>query len=56
MSVVVNGSPGFAILTGGEYDFAISLTVENARITRVDMVRAPDKLTACRGNDTSRPR
>jgi len=44
ISVMVNGAPGLAILKGGAYDFVISLTVEDARITRVDMVRAPDKL------------
>jgi RNA polymerase sigma-70 factor, ECF subfamily len=44
MLVMVNGAPGFASLKGDAYDFVISLTVGDARITRVDMVRAPDKL------------
>ena len=40
----VNGAPGLALLQGNDCDFVISLTLDGERITRVDMIRAPDKL------------
>ncbi len=42
--VWLNGSPGIRLDIGGEIDTAVSLTVENGRITRVYAVRNPHKL------------
>ncbi|GAA3049937.1 RNA polymerase sigma-70 factor [Pseudonocardia yunnanensis] len=46
--VMVNGAPGLAALNGGTRDFVLSLTLEGNRISRVDLVRAPDKLALSR--------
>jgi RNA polymerase sigma-70 factor, ECF subfamily len=48
--VKVNGAPGLATLHGTDCDFVISLTLDGNHITRVDMIRAPDKLTTLREN------
>jgi RNA polymerase sigma-70 factor, ECF subfamily len=50
-AVMVNGAPGLAVLEGDECDFVISLTLDGDRISRVDIIRAPDKLAPLR--DTS---
>jgi len=39
-----NGSPGVRIEIGGEVDTAVSLTVEDGRVTRIFAVRNPHKL------------
>ena len=46
--VIVNGAPGLAVLEGDECDFVISLTLKGDRISRVDIIRAPDKLALLR--------
>ena len=46
--VMVNGAPGLAVLEGDDCDFVISLTLDGDRISRVDIIRAPDKLTPLR--------
>jgi RNA polymerase sigma-70 factor (TIGR02957 family) len=43
--VWLNGSPAIRIDVGGEVDTAVSLVVENGRITRVYAVRNPNKLS-----------
>jgi RNA polymerase sigma-70 factor (ECF subfamily) len=48
--VLVNGAPGLAVLNGDDCDVVISLTLEGNRITRIDMIRAPDKLPRLHGN------
>jgi RNA polymerase sigma-70 factor (TIGR02957 family) len=40
----LNGAPGLRIDPGGEFDSAISLTVEGGRITRIYTIRNPHKL------------
>ncbi|QYG95178.1 RNA polymerase sigma-70 factor [Iamia sp. SCSIO 61187] len=40
----VNGSPGGRITIGGQLDTAVSLTIEDGRITRVYAIRNPHKL------------
>jgi len=47
--VMVNGAPGLAALEGNECDFVVSLTLERDRISRVDIIRALDKLAFLRG-------
>jgi RNA polymerase sigma-70 factor, ECF subfamily len=47
-SVIVNGAPGVAVVEGDECDFVISLTLHGDRISRVDIIRAPDKLALLR--------
>lgn len=42
--LTVNGGPGFAVLIGAATRFVCSFTLHNGRVTRVDMVVAPDKL------------
>jgi RNA polymerase sigma-70 factor (ECF subfamily) len=42
--VDVNGAPGFAVYDGGDLAGIVSVTVAGERVTRVDIVRAPDKL------------
>ncbi|WP_367128826.1 RNA polymerase sigma factor SigJ [Saccharothrix sp. HUAS TT1] len=42
--LTVNGGPGFAVLTGATTRFVCSFTLRDGRVTRVDMVVAPDKL------------
>ena len=42
--VAVNGAPGFAIYQQGELVTVVSVTVAAGRVTRLDLVRAPDKL------------
>jgi RNA polymerase sigma-70 factor (ECF subfamily) len=42
--VWLNGSPGFRIEVDGQLDTAVSLTVEDGRITRIYAVRNPHKL------------
>jgi RNA polymerase sigma-70 factor (TIGR02957 family) len=48
-SVWLNGSPGIRLDIGGEIDTAVSLTVENGRITRVYAIRNPHKLAGLDG-------
>jgi RNA polymerase sigma-70 factor (TIGR02957 family) len=40
----LNGAPGLRIDPGGQFDSAISLTVEGGRITRIFTIRNPQKL------------
>jgi RNA polymerase sigma-70 factor (ECF subfamily) len=40
----LNGSPAVRIDIGGELDTAVSLTVEDGRITRIYAIRNPHKL------------
>jgi RNA polymerase sigma-70 factor (TIGR02957 family) len=47
--VWLNGSPGIRLDIGGEIDTAVSLTVENGRITRVYAIRNPHKLAGLDG-------
>ena len=47
--VWLNGSPGIRLDIGGEIDTAVSLTVENGRITRVYAIRNPHKLSGLDG-------
>jgi RNA polymerase sigma-70 factor, ECF subfamily len=42
--VDVNGAPGFALYQAGRLVTVVSLTVAGARVARLDLVRAPDKL------------
>jgi RNA polymerase sigma-70 factor (ECF subfamily) len=46
--VMVNGAPGLAVLHGDDCDFVVSLTLDGDRISRVDIIRAPDKLAPLR--------
>ena len=41
----LNGAPALRIDPGGEFDSAVSLTVEGGRITRIYAIRNPQKLT-----------
>jgi RNA polymerase sigma-70 factor (ECF subfamily) len=43
-TVWINGSPGLEIDIGGEVDTAVSITVEDGRITHMYAVRNPNKL------------
>jgi RNA polymerase sigma-70 factor (ECF subfamily) len=45
-SMTVNGAPGLRIELGGVLDTAISLVVENGRVSRIYSIRNPHKLTA----------
>ena len=45
-AVDVNGAPGFALYQEGELVTVVSVTVADERVTRLDLVRAPDKLRA----------
>jgi RNA polymerase sigma-70 factor (ECF subfamily) len=45
----LNGSPGVRIDIGGELDTAVSLSVENGRITRIYAIRNPHKLARLEG-------
>jgi RNA polymerase sigma-70 factor (TIGR02957 family) len=47
--VWLNGSPAIRLDIGGEIDTAVSLTVENGRITRVYAIRNPHKLAGLDG-------
>jgi RNA polymerase sigma-70 factor, ECF subfamily len=42
--VSVNGVPGFAVYQRGDLVTIVSVTVTAGRVTRLDLVRAPDKL------------
>lgn len=42
--VRVNGVPGIAAFIGGAVSGVVHFTIANGRITRIDFVRAPDKL------------
>jgi RNA polymerase sigma-70 factor (ECF subfamily) len=48
-AVWLNGSPAFRIDIGGEVDTAVSLAVENGRITRIYAIRNPHKLARLDG-------
>lgn len=48
-AVWLNGSPGIRIEIGGELDTAVSLSVEDGRITRIYAVRNPHKLASLDG-------
>ncbi len=43
--VSVNGDPGIGVYLGRELTTVMSLTVSDGRVVRVDMIRAPDKLS-----------
>jgi RNA polymerase sigma-70 factor (TIGR02957 family) len=47
--VWLNGAPGSRIDVGGEVDTAVSITVENGRITRMYAIRNPHKLARLDG-------
>jgi RNA polymerase sigma-70 factor (ECF subfamily) len=47
--IVVNGRTGLALFGGDRVHAVVSLTVRAGRISRVDMVLAPDKLPAIKG-------
>ena len=47
--VWLNGSPGCRVEIGGEVDTAVSLSVENGRITRIFAIRNPHKLARLDG-------
>jgi RNA polymerase sigma-70 factor (ECF subfamily) len=42
----LNGAPALRIDPGGAFDTAVSLTVEDGRITRIHAIRNPQKLGA----------
>jgi RNA polymerase sigma-70 factor (ECF subfamily) len=42
----INGSPGTLIMTGGRAIAALTLTVSGGRITAIQLLVNPDKLTA----------
>jgi RNA polymerase sigma-70 factor (ECF subfamily) len=44
----VNGAPGFALYQGHDLVTVVSVTVAGGRVTRLDMIRAPDKLPRAR--------
>ena len=44
----VNGAPGLVVRDGGGVLTALAFTVDRGRITALDAVRNPDKLTAVR--------
>jgi RNA polymerase sigma-70 factor (TIGR02957 family) len=44
-AVWLNGSPALRLDVGGQLDAAVSMAIENGRITRVYVVRNPHKLT-----------
>jgi RNA polymerase sigma-70 factor (ECF subfamily) len=48
-AVWLNGSPGIRIDVDGELDTAVSMSVENGRITRIYAVRNPQKLAGLGG-------
>jgi RNA polymerase sigma-70 factor (ECF subfamily) len=48
-AVWINGSPGGRIDIGGELNTAVSLSVENGRITRIYAIRNPHKLARLDG-------
>jgi len=48
-TVWLNGSPGGRIEIGGELNTAVSVVVENGRITRIYAIRNPHKLTRLDG-------
>ena len=48
-AIWLNGSPGARVDIGGEVDTAVSLSVENGRITRIYAVRNPHKLAGLGG-------
>jgi RNA polymerase sigma-70 factor (TIGR02957 family) len=48
-AVWLNGSPGCRVDIGGELDTAVSLSVENGRITRIYAIRNPHKLARLHG-------
>jgi RNA polymerase sigma-70 factor (ECF subfamily) len=48
-AVWLNGSPAARIDIGGELDTAVSLAVENGRITRIYAIRNPHKLARLDG-------
>lgn len=48
-AIWLNGSPAVRIDIGGELDTAVSLAVEDGRITRIYAVRNPHKLARLHG-------
>jgi RNA polymerase sigma-70 factor (ECF subfamily) len=48
-AVWLNGAPAVRIDIGGEVDTAVSLAVENGRITRIYAIRNPHKLARLDG-------
>ncbi|MFC0107356.1 RNA polymerase sigma factor SigJ [Kibdelosporangium aridum] len=46
--VLVNGALGLAIAGTDRFDFVLSLTVDDDRVSRVDFIRAPEKLALLR--------
>jgi RNA polymerase sigma-70 factor (ECF subfamily) len=53
----VNGSPGLVVRDGGGVLIVVAFTVDQGRITALDAIRNPDKLTALpeAGPSTGRP-
>ena len=47
--VLVNGTPGLAVRDAGQVLSVIALTVDDGRITAIDIIRDPDKLTTLSG-------
>lgn len=45
----LNGSPGIRLDVDGQVDTAVSLVIEDGRITRVYAIRNPHKLARLRG-------
>ena len=48
-AVWLNGSPAIRLDIGGQVDTAVSLAVENGRITRIYAIRNPHKLARLHG-------
>ena len=48
-AVWLNGSPAIRLDIGGQVDTAVSLAVENGRITRIYAIRNPHKLAGLDG-------
>ena len=48
-AVWLNGSPAIRLDIGGQVDTAVSVAVENGRISRIYAVRNPHKLAGLQG-------
>jgi len=53
--VSVNGAPGLAIVIGDQVDSLIVLTFNDEQISRVDIIRAPDKIRAATSRRIEEP-
>ena len=47
--VLVNGAPGLVVRDAGQVLSVIALTVDGGRITAIDIIRDPDKLSSVSG-------